>query len=90
LFGLGEDFCIFILLFIRQEGQRWGTARQRLGQPLALVAIITIIGFGMSGFSAQPALRNFGVVLALGILSSFLAAALGLPALLANMKPKSK
>jgi len=90
LFGLGEDFCIFIMLFIRQEGQRWGTARQRLGQPLALVAIITIIGFGTSGFSAQPALRNFGVVLALGVLSSFLAAALGLPALLAKMKPKGK
>ncbi len=90
LFGLGEDFCIFIMLFIRQEGQRWGTARQRLGQPLALVAIITIIGFGTSGFSAQPALRNFGVVLALGILSSFMAAALGLPALLATMKPKGK
>jgi len=90
LFGLGEDFCIFIMLFIRQEGQRWGTARQRLGQPLALVAIITIIGFGTSAFSAQPALRNFGVVLALGILSSFLAAALGLPALLAKLKPKGK
>ncbi len=90
LFGLGEDFCIFIMLFVQQEGQRWGTARQRLGQPLALVAIITIIGFGTSGFSAQPALRNFGVVLALGILSSFLAAALGLPALLANIKPKGK
>ena len=90
LFGLGEDFCIFIMLFIRQEGQRWGTARLRLGRPLALVAIITIIGFGTSGFSAQPALRNFGVVLALGILSSFLAAALGLPALLANLKPKGK
>jgi len=90
LFGLGEDFCIFIMLFIRQEGQRWGTARQRLGQPLTLVAIITIIGFGTSGFSAQPALRNFGVVLALGILSSFLAATLGLPALLAKIKPKGK
>jgi len=90
LFGLGEDFCIFIMLFIRQEGQRWRTARQRLGRPLTLVAIITIIGFGMSGFSAQPALRNFGVVLALGILSSFLAATLGLPALLAKMKPQSK
>ncbi len=90
LFGLGEDFCIFIMLFIQQEGQRWGTARQRLGQPLALVAIITIIGFGTSGFSSQPALRNFGVVLALGILSSFLAAALGLPALLANFKPRGK
>jgi len=90
LFGLGEDFCIFILLYIRAEGQRWRTARQRLGQPLALVAIITIIGFGTSAFSAQPALRNFGVVLALGILSSFLAAALGLPALLSNLKPKGK
>jgi hypothetical protein len=90
LFGLGEDFCIFITLFIRQEGQRWQLARRRLVQPLALVAIITVIGFGTSGFSAQPALRNFGVVLALGILSSFLAAALGLPALLANLKPKGK
>jgi hypothetical protein len=90
LFGLGEDFCIFIVLFIRQEGQRWRTALRRLGQPLALVAIITVIGFGTSGFSAQPALRNFGVVLALGILSSFLAAALGLPALLSSMKPKGK
>jgi hypothetical protein len=90
LFGLGEDFCIFIMLFIREKGQRWGTARRRLGKPLTLVAIITIIGFGTSGFSAQPALRNFGVVLALGILSSFLAAALGLPALLARVKPKRK
>jgi hypothetical protein len=90
LFGLGEDFCIFIMLFIRQEGQRWRTARRRLGQPLALVAIITVIGFGTSGFSAQPALRNFGVVLALGVLSSFLAAALGLPALLSRRTPKAK
>ncbi len=90
LFGLGEDFCIFIMIFIREEGQRWRTARQRLGRPLTLVAIITIIGFGTSGFSAQPALRNFGVVLALGVLSSFLAATLGLPALLARMKPKGK
>jgi hypothetical protein len=88
LFGLGEDFCIFILIFVRQEGQRWQTARRRLARPLVLVAVTTVIGFGTSGFSAQPALRNFGVVLAVGILSSFLAAALGLPALLARYKRK--
>ncbi len=90
LFGLGEDFCIFIMLFVRQEGQRWTAARQRLGRPLALVAAVTVIGFGASAFSAQPALRNFGVVLALGILYSFLAGILGLPALLAGLKPKGK
>jgi predicted exporter len=90
LFGLGEDFCLFLMLFVRQEGQRWRTARRRLVQPLALVAAITVIGFGTSAFSAQPALRNFGVVLALGVFCSFLAAVLGLPALLSGLKPKGK
>ena len=82
--GLGSITHLLRILLAMAAGVGWWLAA------LALVAIITIIGFGTSGFSAQPALRNFGVVLALGILSSFLAAALGLPALLANLKPKGK
>ncbi len=86
LFGLSEDFCIFLILFVRQEGQRWPLAVRRLGTPLALCTLITVIGFGTTGFSTQPALRNFGLVLALGILSSFMAALLGLPTLLAGVR----
>jgi KDO2-lipid IV(A) lauroyltransferase len=87
-FGLSEDFSIFLVLFLRAEGPQWGTARRRLGTPLALCAVTTVIGFGISGFSTQPVLRNFGVVLALGIASTFLAACVGLPALLVGTVPR--
>jgi KDO2-lipid IV(A) lauroyltransferase len=86
ILGLSVDYSILGVRFLEQHGRRWRTAARRLGQPLAMCATVSVIGFGVTGFSAQPVLRNFGVVTGWGVFCAFLAAGVGLPALFGKTK----
>jgi KDO2-lipid IV(A) lauroyltransferase len=86
ILGLSVDYSILGVRFLKQHGKRWPLAARELGRPLALCATVSVIGFGVTGFSTQPVLRNFGVVTGWGVFCAFLAAAVGLPALFGRIK----
>jgi KDO2-lipid IV(A) lauroyltransferase len=85
IFGLSVDYSILGVRFLEQHGRRWGMALRQLGRPLALCAAVSVIGFGVTAFSEQPVLRNFGVVTAWGVFCAFFAALLGLPVFFGKM-----
>jgi KDO2-lipid IV(A) lauroyltransferase len=86
ILGLSVDYSILGVRFLEQQGRRWRMVARELGRPLALCATVSVIGFGVTGFSAQPVLKNFGVVTGWGVFCAFLAACVGLPALFGRMK----
>ena len=73
LIGMGIDFAIQIhnrveeeLLVDRSEEPFGATARW-LGPPLVIAVVAAVIAFACMQFSAVPMVRNFGVMLAIGI-----------------------
>ncbi|WP_436923022.1 efflux RND transporter permease subunit [Halosimplex amylolyticum] len=88
--GLGVDYAIHVTERFADElaaSDDPGVALERTvtgtGGALLSSAITTAAGFGVLGFSLLPALRQFGLVLALGISYAFLASVVVLPSLLA-------
>jgi len=64
--GVGVDYGIYIVIAMRQDGDR----RQNLAtivKPVVLAGLTTTCGFGSLAFAANPALRTLGVVCALGV-----------------------
>jgi len=86
ILGLSVDYSILGVRFLEHNGRRWRTVARELGRPLALCATVSVIGFGVTGFSTQPVLRNFGVATGWGVFCAFLAAAVGLPVFFGRMK----
>lgn len=88
--GLGVDYAIHVTERFADElaaSDDPGVALERTvtgtGGALLSSAVTTAAGFGVLGFSLLPALRQFGLVLALGIAYAFLASVVVLPSLLA-------
>ena len=88
--GLGVDYAIHVTERYAAElaaSDDPGVALERTvtgtGGALLSSAVTTAAGFGVLGFSLLPALRQFGLVLALGIGYAFLASVVVLPSLLA-------
>jgi predicted RND superfamily exporter protein len=79
LIGLGVDYAIHLTSRYREEVST-GTsvdgsiskAIRTVGIALALATVTTSIGFLTNVFNAIPALREFGVLAAIGIVASFL------------------
>ena len=79
LIGLGVDYAIHLTSRYREEvssgasvDNAIGSAIRTVGIALALATITTSIGFLTNVFNEIPALREFGVLAAVGIVASFL------------------
>ncbi len=79
LIGLGVDYAIHLTSRYREEvgqgesvdGAMTGAIRS-VGIALALATITTVIGFLTNVFNPVPALKDFGILAAIGIVVSFL------------------
>ncbi len=79
LIGLGVDYSIHITNRYREElsggstvDDSVGGAISTVGIALALATIATAVGFLTNAFNEIPALREFGISAAIGIVSSFI------------------
>lgn len=88
--GIGVDYAIHISERYGEERRRTADASEALietvvgtGSALLSSAATTALGFGVLAFALLPALRQFGLVLALGVIYSFIAAVYVQPSLLA-------
>lgn len=79
LIGLGVDYAIHLTARYREEvGEGLGaeagmtTAVRTVGIALVLATVTTVIGFLTNVFNPVPALKDFGILSAVGILSAFL------------------
>src|SRR6202040_469977 len=64
--GVGVDYGIYIVIAMRQEGDR----RRNLAtivKPVGLAGLTPVCGFVSLAFAANPALRTLGVVCPLGV-----------------------
>jgi KDO2-lipid IV(A) lauroyltransferase len=64
-----------------------GKTFQHLAAPVLLTGLSASVGFGAPMLTNQPAMRNFGLVMDLGILSAVTACLVFLPPLYAALKP---
>lgn len=88
--GLGIDYSIHVMERFREERERRGKGIQQsvhttimsTGTALTISAVTTILGFGVLVFSPMPIAQQFGVITAITIIYSFLAAVLVLPVIL--------
>lgn len=79
LIGLGVDYAIHLTARYREEVGEGGTvdgamtgAVTSVGIALALATITTVIGFLTNVFNPVPALKDFGILAAVGIVVAFL------------------
>lgn len=88
--GLGIDYSIHVMERFREEREKRGkgieqsvhTTIMSTGTALTISAVTTILGFGVLIFSPMPIAQQFGVITAITIIYSFLAAVLVLPVIL--------
>lgn len=88
--GLGIDYSIHVMERFREEKEKRGkgvhesihTTIMSTGTALTISAVTTILGFGVLIFSPMPVAQQFGVITAITIIFSFLAAVLVLPVIL--------
>jgi predicted RND superfamily exporter protein len=88
--GLGIDYSIHVMERFKEERERRKrgiddsihTTIMSTGTALTISAVTTILGFGVLVFSPMPIAQQFGVITAITIIYSFLAAVLVLPVIL--------
>jgi predicted RND superfamily exporter protein len=88
--GLGIDYSIHVMERFREERERHKrgisesihTTIMSTGTALTISAVTTILGFGVLVFSPMPIAQQFGVITAITIIYSFLAAVFVLPVIL--------
>ncbi|UCE74648.1 MAG: RND family transporter, partial [Methanomassiliicoccales archaeon] len=88
--GLGIDYSIHVMERFKEEREKRGRGIQEsihttimsTGTALTISAVTTILGFGVLVFSPMPVAQQFGVITAITIIYSFLAAVLVLPVIL--------
>jgi predicted exporter len=73
--GVGANYAVFL----REGCLRADADLGAVWTGVLLSAATTLLSFGMLGMSAMPALKSFGVTLALGIAVSVLLAPIGMP-----------
>jgi predicted RND superfamily exporter protein len=64
--GVGVDYGIYILLALRQPGDK-ETGFATIIKPVVLAGLTAIAGFGSLALAHNPALRGLGIVCALGV-----------------------
>ncbi|MDQ1265203.1 MAG: uncharacterized protein QG635_353, partial [Bacteroidota bacterium] len=79
IFGLGVDYCIFIVRGMQQEYQ-FGINNLRSYKSSILLSAFTIIfGIGALGFAKHPALRSIALLTIIGMLTTVLIAFVTIP-----------
>jgi predicted RND superfamily exporter protein len=81
LLGLVIDYSLHMVLALTHRGGDLRRAFAHVGSPILLTGLTACIGFGAPLVSGQPALRNFGLVMDLGIGSAVAACLVLLPGL---------
>lgn len=79
LVGLVIDYSLHLLIGLNHQKGNLHHAYNHLAAPILLTALSSCIGFGAPMLTGQPALRNFGIVMDLGIISAILACLILLP-----------
>jgi uncharacterized protein len=80
LIGLIIDYSLHMLLALEAEEGDLTSVFQHLAVPIFLTGLTSVIGFGAPLASQQESLRNFGMVMDLGIISAVFTALVWIPA----------
>jgi 1-acyl-sn-glycerol-3-phosphate acyltransferase len=72
IFGLGDDYSIFIMDGLKQEYQYGKKSLMSIRTSIFLSALTTISGLGVLIFAAHPALRSIAGISIIGILCVFI------------------
>ena len=81
LLGLVIDYSLHILMGLEHSGGELRKTYSHLAAPVLLTGLSSCIGFGAPMLTRQPALRNFGIVMDLGILAAVATCLVVLPLL---------
>jgi predicted exporter len=81
LLGLVIDYSLHILMALEESEGDLRRTYGHLAVPVILTGLAACIGFGAPMLTSQPALRNFGFVMDLGILSAVATCLVVLPVL---------
>ncbi|MCC7524766.1 MAG: 1-acyl-sn-glycerol-3-phosphate acyltransferase [Chitinophagaceae bacterium] len=79
IFGLGDDYSIFIMDGLLQEYKTGKKNLSSFKSSILLSAVTTIVGLGVLIFARHPALRSIATISVIGILSVVLVAQVGIP-----------
>ncbi|MBW7891862.1 MAG: MMPL family transporter, partial [Chitinophagaceae bacterium] len=79
IFGLGDDYSIFIMDGLLQEYKTGKKNLSSFKSSIILSAVTTITGLGVLIFAKHPALRSIAMISVIGILSVVLVAQVGIP-----------
>jgi lauroyl/myristoyl acyltransferase/predicted exporter len=90
LVGLVVDYGLHLLLALDQNRGDLRQTCRCLATPILLTGLTSMIGFGALLVSSQPILKNFGLVMNLGIVSAVTVALVVLPALYAAWRPATR
>ena len=69
IFGLGDDFCIFIMDGLLQEYRTGKKQLQVIKISILLSGVTTLVGFGVLFLAKHPAIQSIAAVSMIGILS---------------------
>ena len=81
LLGLVIDYSLHILIALEHSRGDLGTTYEHVAAPVLLTGLSSCIGFGAPMLTQQPALRNFGLVMDLGIIAAVVTCLVLLPLL---------
>lgn len=81
LFGLVVDYSLHILLALEHQKGDLAKTYDHLAAPVLLTGLSACIGFGAPMLTGQPALRNFGLIMDLGVIAAVSACLVFLPTL---------
>jgi uncharacterized protein len=81
LIGLVVDYSLHVLMAMEHDQGDLRKLYGHIGAPILLTGLASCIGFGAPMLTSQPALRNFGLVMDLGIISAVTSCLFLLPVL---------
>lgn len=81
LLGLVIDYSLHILIALEHSRGDLRSTYQHIAAPVVLTGLSSCIGFGAPMLTRQPALRNFGLVMDLGIIAAVATCLILLPLL---------
>ncbi len=81
LLGLVVDYSLHVLMALEHDGGDLRKLYAHIGAPILLTGLASCIGFGAPMLTSQPALRNFGLVMDLGIIAAVISCLFLLPVL---------
>ena len=87
LLGLVIDYSLHLLMALEEHRGDLPKTFEHLAAPVLLTGLSASVGFGAPMLTNQPAMRNFGLVMDLGILSAVAACLVFLPAFYSVLRP---